>query len=245
MAPEIASLLNWAEPVIHSYGYLGVATVIALETLGLPLPGETMLIAAAVLSGRHMLDPTVVGISAWTGAILGDNVAYLIGRFGGLTLLRRFGSVVGASWERLDAARRIHRRYGAIIVVGARFVPIIRQLNGLLAGSLAMPWRRFVLFDAVGTGLWVAGWVFVGNVAGMEIAAIMQLPRVWSFVGLGVLIAAIGAVLVFLRRWRRRQRVCDLQRCSAGGVPARPKAEIADPPDGTDARVHDDHRAPL
>jgi membrane protein DedA with SNARE-associated domain len=243
MAPEITSLLNWAEPVIHSYGYLGVATVIALETLGLPLPGETMLIAAAVLSGRHMLDPTIVGLSAWTGAILGDNAAYLIGRFGGLTLLRRFGSAVGLTPERLDAARRTHRRYGAIIVVVARFVPVIRQLNGLLAGSLSMPWRRFVLFDAIGTGLWVAGWVLVGNVAGMEITAIMRLPRVWSLVGLGVLVAVGAATVFVLRRWRRRRRDGDPLRRTAECGPARPKAEMADPPDGPDAHIRR-HRSP-
>jgi membrane protein DedA with SNARE-associated domain len=212
MLTDVAAQLHWAEPLMRSYGYLGVAATVALETLGLPLPGETLLIAAAVLSGRHMLDPAVVAVSAWTGALLGDNAAYLIGRYGGMRLLRRFGGRLGLSSKRLAAGQRIHRRYGAMIVVGARFIPIIRQLNGLLAGSLAMQWWRFVLFDAIGTGLWAGGWVLVGNFAGEEVSKLVQVPPLWWLAGLGAAAAIGGAVLIVLRRRRRVTAAAALSR---------------------------------
>src|SRR5215203_3230964 len=137
---SIEHALSVVEPWLASYGAFALLAVIYLESFGLPLPGESALIAASVL------------------AVRGDTTGYLIGRLGGRPLLTRFGPHLGLTAERFErVAGQVHR-YGFMTVMLARFVVVLRQLNGLVAGALSMPLTRFVPANVIGAGLWVGTW---------------------------------------------------------------------------------------
>lgn len=124
--------------------------------MGSPVPGETGVIAASLLAERGELSIVAVYFAVLFGAILGDSTGYLIGRLGGNALLRRFGPRIGLTAERLDAVEARFAKGGLWIVVAARFIPIMRQLNGLVAGSLAMPFHRFLMAQSTGAVLWTS-----------------------------------------------------------------------------------------
>lgn len=152
------SLLATAHPYIVQYGYGALFGVLFVESFGLPLPGETFLVAASFLAVQGQLNIWLVGLTAWAAAVLGDNVGYAIGRFGGRKLVVRHGARVGISAERLNKTEHFFARYGSEVVIVARFFPVLRQLNGIAAGSAGMGWQRFVVYNALGALLWVGTW---------------------------------------------------------------------------------------
>lgn len=149
---------GWAifEPYLKSYGAIAIFVMIYLESMGSPVPGETGVIAASLLAARGELSIVAVYVAVLFGAILGDSTGYLIGRLGGNALLRRFGPRIGLTAERLDAVEDRFAKGGLWIVMAARFLPVLRQLNGLVAGSLAMPFHRFLMAQATGAVLWTS-----------------------------------------------------------------------------------------
>ena len=149
---------GWAliEPYIASYGAIAIFAMIYLESFGLPVPGETGMIAAALLAAKGELSIVSVYIAVLSGAILGDTTGYLIGRSGGRALLQKFGPYIGLTPERLAALEARFRKGGPWLVVVARFIPVLRQLNGLIAGSLAMPWHHFAVAQSAGALLWTS-----------------------------------------------------------------------------------------
>jgi membrane protein DedA with SNARE-associated domain len=149
---------GWAifEPYLKSYGAITMFVMIYLESMGSPVPGETGVIAASLLAAKGELSIVAVYVAVLFGAILGDSTGYLIGRLGGNVLLRRFGPRIGLTAERLDAVEDRFAKGGLWLVVVARFVPLLRQLNGLVAGSLAMPFHRFLMAQATGAVLWTS-----------------------------------------------------------------------------------------
>lgn len=152
------SLLATAHPYIVQYGYGALFGVLFAESFGLPLPGEAFLVAASFLAVQGQLNIWLVGLTAWAAAVLGDNVGYAIGRFGGRRLVARHGARVGISTERLNKTERFFAHYGPEVVIVARFFPVLRQLNGIAAGSAGMGWKRFVIYNALGGLLWVGAW---------------------------------------------------------------------------------------
>jgi membrane protein DedA with SNARE-associated domain len=143
---------------IEHYGYLAVGGGILLEDFGLPAPGETLLIAGAIAAAAHQLNIFVLLPVAWVGAVIGDNIGFLIGHFGGHRLILRYGGRIGITEERLDQVDAVFERYGGWVIVFARFVVILRQLNGIVAGTLGMHWLHFTLLNALGAALWVGFW---------------------------------------------------------------------------------------
>ena len=152
--------LAWIEPAIVSYGAFALFLIIYFESFGVPLPGESALIAAALLATRGDIAIEHVFLAAWIGGVLGDSTGYLIGRFGGRLLLQRFGSLVKLTPERLANVEAMARKRGFVMVLTARFVVLLRQLNGLVAGSVGMPWSHFVVANALGASLWAGFWTF-------------------------------------------------------------------------------------
>ncbi len=143
------------------YGHAGLVILfvaVFFEDFGLPLPGETVLVATAALAAKGALPIGGVVSVAFIAAVLGDNVGYLIGRSGGHRLLLRKGAAIGLTHARLHRVERFFDRYGAVIVVVARFFEGLRQLNGIVAGSVLMDWRLFLVFNALGAALWVGFW---------------------------------------------------------------------------------------
>jgi membrane protein DedA with SNARE-associated domain len=124
--------------------------------MGSPVPGETGVIAASLLAAQGDLSIVSVYVAVLAGAILGDSTGFLIGRLGGNTLLRRFGPRIGLTTQRLDAVEDRFAKGGMWIVMVARFIPLMRQINGLLAGSLAMPFPRFLMAQSAGAIMWTS-----------------------------------------------------------------------------------------
>jgi membrane protein DedA with SNARE-associated domain len=202
--PELPGVLDALAPLLDRYGYAAIAAFITLESLGLPVPGETVLIAAAACAGAGQLNIIAVALIAFLAAVVGDNIGYAVGLFGGRALVVRYGRYVLISEHRLNVAERFFHRHGGAIVTVARFVEGLRQLNGLIAGTTAMPWRRFLVFNALGAGLWVGVWAGLSYVAGSHLTAIYQQFSGYRFLLLG----ALGALLVALivRPLLRRRR---------------------------------------
>jgi membrane protein DedA with SNARE-associated domain len=154
----IEHALSLIQPWIIAYGALALLVVIYFESFGAPLPAESALIAASVLAARGDLSIVAVAGAAWAGAILGDSTGYLIGRIGGWPLLMRFGPRIGFKAESLEHVADQVRRHGCMIVLTARFIPILQQLNGLIAGAVKMPVMQFGPANIVAGGLWAATW---------------------------------------------------------------------------------------
>jgi membrane protein DedA with SNARE-associated domain len=199
---EFTHILGSLAPWVHEYGGVAVFAILTLESFGMPLPGESLLVVAAILSGRGEISLPTLIFSAWAGAVTGDNIGYLIGRWLGHNLLLRFGGKIGLRPERLAKVEALFARYGALTVAFARFFNILRQLNGVVAGSLEMDWRRFLVCNAFGGALWVIVWTSVGFYLGKHGANIKMFLHKLGFVGAAVFAAALllGLLLVFLNR---------------------------------------------
>jgi membrane protein DedA with SNARE-associated domain len=192
-------------PVLNQYGYLAVGGLIMLEDFGIPLPGETILIAAAVYAGAGRLNIVIVGLVAVLAAVIGDNIGYLIGHFGGRALVLRYGKYVLLTSERLDKAEGFFARNGGKVVVFARFIEGLRQANGIVAGTVRMPWRRFLAFNALGAVLWVGVWASAGYLAGNHIQVIYtQVTRYSLYLLIALVVLALALVARALIRRRRR-----------------------------------------
>jgi membrane protein DedA with SNARE-associated domain len=175
--------------LLHTYGYAGLALVVGLECLGLPVPGEGLLIMAAVYAGStHELNPYLVGVSAALGAIVGQMLGYGIGLSVGYRLLRRYGARIGLTCRRLALGRLLFRRHGVKVVVIARFVIVLRVIAALLAGANRMPLRRFVVANVVGSVAWAAFYSVGASMLGT------QMKHQSEPIGVAV---GVAAVLVF------------------------------------------------
>lgn len=152
--------LAWIEPAIGTYGVWALLVVLYFKSFGAPLPGESALITASLLAARGDLEIGHVFLAAWIGAVLGDSAGYLIGRFGGRPLLNRFGTWVKLTPEPLAKLEAMAQSKGFFMVLRARFIVVLRQLNGLVAGSAGMPWHRFVAANALRAMLWAGLWSF-------------------------------------------------------------------------------------
>ena len=192
---------------MRHYGLLAVFAAVFLEDFGVPMPGETMLIAAALMASRGSVNIYLLVVTAWCAAVLGDNVGYFIGRLGGRALVLRFGKYVFLTPKRLSYAERFFQKRGALVVVVARFFEILRQLNGVVAGIAGMRWWRFFAYNAVGAALWVSFWSILFFQLGRRGERIVFLLRRYELVPVIVFLLVVGGVLAlraFLRRRRRR-----------------------------------------
>ena len=184
--------------LIASYGYLAVFTLVGLESLGIPLPGETALITASIYAGHtHRLSPWLIFLVAAAAAIIGDNIGYWIGDKGGYRLARRYGPKVRLDERKLKIARYLFDRHGAKVVFFGRFVSVLRTYAAFLAGTSKMRWRRFLPANAGGGILWAGVYTLAAYLAGN---ALQRVSGTIDLVLAGAAILAIAAVLVLLRR---------------------------------------------
>lgn len=189
---HLPAFIQALAPLVTQYGYWAVAGLLFVEDFGFPAPGETTLITAAVFAGLGKLNIFVVVIVGFLAAVLGDNLGYVIGRFGGRRLLERFGKYILLTAERLDKAEAFFNRHGPKVVVIARFVEGLRQANGLIAGTTEMHWRTFVICNAIGAALWVSTWSAVGYYGGNHIQLIQTYGTYFSIGLLAALVAYIS-----------------------------------------------------
>lgn len=203
-APQMPGMLGSLAPLLDHYGYLAVAGLIMLEDFGVPAPGETVLIAGAVYAGAGHLNIVAVAAIAVAAAVLGDNIGYAIGRFGGRRLVFRFGRYVLLTPKRLDSTERFFTRHGGKVVTIARFVEGLRQANGIIAGITGMPWQRFLAFNVLGAVLWVAVFAGLGDLAGNHISAVYQ--RIHRYQLYGLVAAGLVLAALIIRHLLRRRR---------------------------------------
>lgn len=203
-APQhLPGVLRALESPLNHHGYLAVAGLVFLEDFGVPVPGETILILGAVYAATGRLSIVLVALLGFIAAMLGDNVGFTIGHFGGRPLVVRYGRYVRLTTERADKATRFFERHGGKIVVLARFIEGLRQANGIIAGIAGMHWARFVIFNAIGAALWVAVWTSVGYFSGSHINAIYSVvTRYDTYFAIAVGVVVLGYIA--RRVWRAR-----------------------------------------
>ncbi|MBX5470344.1 MAG: DedA family protein [Thermoleophilaceae bacterium] len=183
-------------------GYLALAALVGGESMGVPLPGETALIAASLLARRgDMAIELVVAIAA-AAAVVGDNVGYLIGRRGGRRLLLRRGPFERQRRELIDRGERFFARHGAKAVFLGRWFAGLRITAAWLAGIHHMPWRTFLLWNALGGVLWA---LTVGLLAFWLGHAVEAALETGGLIGAGVVVAVATLALVWWRRLERRE----------------------------------------
>jgi len=188
--------------LLTTYGYLAVFLFVAIESIGIPFPGETMLVTAGVYAGTtHHLNIVIVIVAAAAGAIIGDNIGYGIGRAGGYRLLRRYGKYIRLEEPKLKLGQFLFRKHGAKVVFFGRFVSILRTFAAFLAGVNVMPWDRFLAFNAAGGVLWAT---IYGTAAYLLGGRIRTLSKPVDIVLAVIGIAAIAGIVVFLRFNERR-----------------------------------------
>jgi len=188
--------------LIAQHGYWVVASIVCLESMGVPLPGETTLVSAAVYAGTtHELNIWMLMFAAAIGAIAGDNLGFWIGREYGYRLLLRYGSVIRLNQRRVKLGQFLFDRHGGAVVFFGRFVAILRVLAALLAGLNCMTWGRFLLFNALGAIVWAGAYGLGAYVFGHTLAN--ALSSIGLVLGL-VAAAAAVAVLLVARRFERR-----------------------------------------
>ncbi len=191
---------EWLQTIPSVWVYVLVGAVIGLESLGIPLPGEIVLVSAALLSSRGVVDPLVVGLCASGGAIVGDSIGYLIGRKGGRALFDRLGRRFPKHFGPAHIARAEHmfHRHGMWAVFFGRFIALLRILAGPLAGALHMPYWRFLVANVLGGVAWAggttAGVYYLGVVADKWLKG-------FSWVGLvAAVLVGIGTTLWLKRK---------------------------------------------
>jgi membrane protein DedA with SNARE-associated domain len=192
--------------LLQSYGYYAVFALIALESMGLPLPGESALIAAALYAGTtHNLSIFVLAVVAASAAIAGDNAGYWIGRTGGQRLAERYGHYVHLDRPKLKVGRYLFARYGVKVVFFGRFVAILRTFAAFFAGVSNMRWSRFLLANAAGGLLWSALYAFGAYALGSAAHSVGSTMTIVGYVVASVLtVVTIAATRISLRRLEQR-----------------------------------------
>ena len=196
------------DSLLATYGYLAVFFFVGIESIGIPVPGETMLVTAAIYAGttgRLSIFWVIVASSA--GAILGDNTGYVIGRTGGYRLLKRYGRYIRLEENRLRLGQYLFDKHGSKVVFFGRFISVLRIFAAFLAGVNRMHWRRFLVFNAAGGIIWSTIYGVAAFLLGQQLLQLSgRVEVVLAIVGLGVIIA----VIVLLRRNEARlQREAD------------------------------------
>lgn len=196
-------ILEILQPLFDRYGYFAVFLAVFLEDFGLPTPGETTLVVGSLLAAQGGLNIFLFAFVAWCGAVLGDNVGYSIGRFAARSLILSVGRFLLINERKVELAENAFRRWGPFLVIIARFIEILRQLNGIVAGMVRMPWRRFLVFNALGAGAWVAFWSTLAYELGLRSNKVGSLLRSVDLVFLvlfGLVIASAVASRFLLKR---------------------------------------------
>jgi membrane protein DedA with SNARE-associated domain len=205
--------------LVEQFGYLIVFLGVGIESLGVPVPGETVLIIGAVLAAQGHLNPAAVAAVAAVGAILGDNTGYYVGRRWGERLIRARGLRRIYDPRRVAVAERFFQKHGWTAVFFGRFIAILRIFAGPLAGLHKMPWTHFVLANAGGAVVWVAAVVTAGLLVGGNLNSLISLVSRAGYIGLGLaVVLVIGFVVV--HRLRRRRELREGERLLDGGAGA-------------------------
>jgi membrane protein DedA with SNARE-associated domain len=191
--------------ILSTWGYLAVFAAVAIESSGLPFPGETMLVTGAVYAGSGHLSIAGVILAAALGAIVGDNAGYLAGRYGGRRLVERYGKYIRIRPHHLRRAEGFFERYGDRTVFFGRFIAVLRAWAAFLAGVNRMPWPKFLVFNAAGGILWAVLYGTLGFELGHNLPLLHRVERVLGVGGIALAVVVVLALLIINRRRRVRE----------------------------------------
>lgn len=213
--------MDWFTPeylthLIATYGYVAIAVIVGLESMGLPLPGESALVIAALYASRH--DHNIAGVvaAAATGAIVGDNIGYWVGREFGYRLLLRYGGYIGLAPSKIKLGQYLFLRHGGKVVFFGRFVAILRILAAFLAGVNRMDWRRFLLANAAGGILWASAVGFGAYAFGKAVL------RVTGPLSIGLIVVTVALIIGAWRFARAHEAELEARAERALPGPLRP-----------------------
>jgi membrane protein DedA with SNARE-associated domain len=187
--------------LLHTYGYPLVGVFVGIESSGIPFPGETMLVTAAVYAGTGHLSIFWVIASGAAGAIVGDNLGFTVGRTGGRPLVVRYGRYVRVKPEHLERAERFFEKHGDKTVFLGRFVAVLRAWAALLAGINRMRWSKFLVYNAAGGIVWAIIYGLLGYTLGHNLPL---LNKVLSILGTAGVVGAVLLAIIAYIVWRRR-----------------------------------------
>jgi membrane protein DedA with SNARE-associated domain len=192
--------------LLTTYGYWAVLAFVCIESTGIPFPGESMLLLAAIYTGStHQLSLPLVIIAAASGAILGDNMGFWIGRKGGYRLLRRYGPALHLNESKLKLGQYLFMKHGGKVVFFGRFVAVLRTWAAFLAGTNRMRWTAFLLFNALGGIVWATlfslGGYFLGD----------NIHRLTGPVAIITVVLAVLAVIALLVYFRRHEQQLEAE----------------------------------
>lgn len=190
--------------LVSQFGYLAVFLGVGIESLGIPVPGETSLVIGAVVAEQGHLSPWGVALAGLAGAVLGDNTGYWIGRRWGQRLFAAPAIRRVYSPARFAMAEAFFERRGWVAVFFGRFVALLRIFAGPLAGTHRMPWPRFAIANAAGAVVWVGAVTAVGLVVGSNLGRAIRIVSRAGYVGLAL--AALVVLVLVVRRVRRSRR---------------------------------------
>jgi membrane protein DedA with SNARE-associated domain len=182
--------------LVMTYGYWAVALLVGAESLGVPLPGETILIVAAIYAGHtHLLSVWIIFAVAAAAAIIGDNIGFFIGDKGGYRLLRRYGHYLRIDEPKLKIGRYIFDRHGGKVVFFGRFVSVLRTYAAFLAGTNRMRWPKFLAYNAAGGIAWAAIFSFAAYGTGSAFSKASGTINL-ALGAAAVVVAAVAILLV-------------------------------------------------
>lgn len=182
--------------LIATYGYGAVFVLVGAESLGIPLPGETALIAAATYAGAtHRLSVGVIFAIGAAAAIIGDTTGYWIGDKGGYRLIYKYGHYVHLDEPKIKVAHYLFDRRGGAVVFFGRFVSVLRTYAAFLAGTTKMRYRRFLVFNASGGIIWAAIYTFLAYYAGNFLTRVST-PVDVAFASVALIVIVVGILVM-------------------------------------------------
>jgi membrane protein DedA with SNARE-associated domain len=199
MTPDI----QW---FVQTFGYLAAALAILIETLGIPFPGETVLLVVSAYAAQGHLDIRLVIVTATLGTIVGADVGYAIGRRGGRPFLERFSRTMRIRQGYLARTEMFFGRFGGATILFARFVAGLRQWSSVLAGVARMPLWRFQIFTVVGSVVWATVVCLAGFYLGRNLALLERVFRDLGYLGIGVVAVVVLVIWLLHRRATRSGR---------------------------------------
>jgi membrane protein DedA with SNARE-associated domain len=206
-------------PLLQSYGYLAIFVFVALESTGIPLPGETALIAAALYAGStHRLDVNLIAVTAAAAAIAGDNGGYWLGRHAGTRLVRRYGHWVRLDERKLKVGRYLFARHGGKVVFFGRFITVLRTYAAFFAGLNAMRRPRFLIANATAGLLWAAVCSYGAYALGSAANQVGTALTIGGLAAAGVLVVVLAVVM--------RRTMHRLEERAEAAFPDRPLADL-------------------
>jgi len=192
------------QSILEHYGYAIIMAAVLVEGMGIPAPGQSLFLAGALEASQGQIDLLWLLFFVTASATIGNTIGYVIGRCFGSAALRKL---------RLDPMRQerlenTFHRWGGIIIVLGRFLDGFRQLNGIMAGVMRMPWWRFSVYNTIGAVLWTCFWGLGTYYVGHDFHAVMAFWRnhPWLFY------AIIGAVSIALLAYLAREKAAELRR---------------------------------